>query len=81
MKRLKRIARTWKYALGSFNDRKTKKYDNAVASIRTLILLTYLITNGFIIAGVIRHWNPKPPRFADSCFASQLPVGRHTETA
>ena len=81
MKRLKRIARTWKYALGSFNDRKTKKYDNAVASIRTLILLTYLITNGFIIAGVIRHWNPKPPRFADSCYASEPTAREHPEFA
>jgi len=62
MKRLKRFGRAWKYALGSFNDRKTKKYDNSVATIRTLILLAYLITNGFIIAGVIRHWNkPSSP--------------------
>lgn len=56
-KHLKRIARTWKYALGSFNDRKTHKYDNAVAIIRTIILLSYLTTNVFITAGVIRHWN------------------------
>ena len=71
----------WKYALGAFDDRKTKKYDNSVAAIRTLILLAYLITNGFIIAGVIKHWNPKPPRFADSCYASQLPAREHQEFA
>jgi hypothetical protein len=28
-----------------------------VALIRTLIFVSYLITNVFIIAGVIRHWN------------------------
>jgi hypothetical protein len=28
-----------------------------VAFIRLLILLSYLTTNCFIIAGVIRHWN------------------------
>jgi hypothetical protein len=28
-----------------------------VALIRLLILLSYLTTNCFIIAGVIRHWN------------------------
>jgi hypothetical protein len=28
-----------------------------VAFVRLLILLSYLTTNCFIIAGVIRHWN------------------------
>ena len=56
----------WKYALGAFDDRKTRKYDNPVAVIRTLILLTYLITNGFIISGVIRHWENRPPRLTDT---------------
>ena len=28
-----------------------------VAVVRTVILLTYLTTNAFIISGVIRHWN------------------------
>ncbi len=54
---MKTICRIWKYALGSFNDTKTANYDNAIAAIRTLILLVYLITNGFIVANVIRHWN------------------------
>ncbi len=54
------IGRAWKYALGSFDDHKTKKYDNWVCGIRTLVLLSYLITNCFIISGVIRHWNNVP---------------------
>ena len=51
------IWKIWKYALGSFADDKTHDYDNVVAVVRTIILLTYLITNAFIISGVIRHWN------------------------
>lgn len=80
-KRIKRLGRTWKYALGAFDDHKTKKYDNSIAVIRTFILLAYLITNGFIIAGVIRHWNPRPHRFADSYFASELPAREYQKLA
>lgn len=47
----------WKYALGSFEDNKTAKYDNAVCVIRSVIFITYLVTNCFITAGVIRHWD------------------------
>jgi hypothetical protein len=28
-----------------------------VALVRLTILLSYLITNTFIVAGVLRHWN------------------------
>tara|TARA_B100001996_G_scaffold68212_1_gene49728 strand:- start:451 stop:714 length:264 start_codon:yes stop_codon:yes gene_type:complete len=49
--------KAWKYALGSFNDDTTHEYDNIVCLIRTVILLTYLITNTFIVAGVIKHYN------------------------
>ena len=55
------IWRVWKYALGSFEDNKTAKYDNAVCIIRSIILLTYLATNTFIVAGVIRHWEKDSP--------------------
>ena len=51
------IWKIWKYALGSFADDTTRDYDNVVAIVRTIILFTYLITNVFIISGVIRHWN------------------------
>ena len=43
------IWKIWKYALGSFADDKTRDYDNVVAIVRTIILLTYFITNIFII--------------------------------
>ena len=54
---MKRLWRTWKYALGSFDDEKTRRYDNNIVIVRSLIFLSYLITNCFIIGGVIRHWN------------------------
>ena len=54
---MRKIGRVWKYALGSFSDQKTEQYDNIVCAIRTLILISYLVTNCFIIAGVVRHWN------------------------
>lgn len=47
--------RLWAKALGtkaSADDREA----NIVAIIRTLILIAYMITNAFIIAGVIRRW-------------------------
>jgi hypothetical protein len=47
----------WKYSLGSFSDDKTNEYDNYIALLRTVIFISYLITNCFIIAGVIRHYD------------------------
>ena len=52
--------RTWKYTLGSFSDDKTKPYDNYVAGIRTIIFVSYMITNFFIVSGVLRHWHDVP---------------------
>ena len=53
----KKVWTIWKYALGSFADEKTQKYDNVVVLVRSLILVAYLVTNAFIVSGVIRHWN------------------------
>jgi len=50
----------WKYSLGSFSDDKTKPYDNYVAIIRSIIFVSLLTTNTFIVSGVIRHWNDVP---------------------
>ena len=51
--------RLWSYALGRKEGRSDKEA-NIVAGIRTLILLTYFVTNCFIVAGVIRHWDDVP---------------------
>jgi len=59
---MKKILRIWKYALGSFHDETTKEYDNWVCIIRTLIMVQLVITNCFIVAGNIRHWNDNTPQ-------------------
>jgi len=48
--------RWWAKALGE-KATKCDKESDKVAIIRTVIFATYLITNCFIVAGVIRHWN------------------------
>ena len=47
--------RLWAKALGEKSG-KTDLEANVIAVIRTLIVLCYIITNLFIVAGVIRHW-------------------------
>ncbi len=54
-----RLIKIWKYALGSFSDEKTEPYDNYIVLVRSIIFISYLVTNCFIIAGVIRHWDRK----------------------
>ena len=48
--------RWWAKALGEKASKCDKESDK-VAVIRTIIFATYLITNCFIVAGVIRQWN------------------------
>ena len=57
---MKEILRVWKYSLGSFSDSKTERYDNWIATIRTIIFVSVLVTNSVIVAGVIRHWDNVP---------------------
>ena len=52
-----KIWNIWKYSLGSFSDDKTAPFDNYVTIIRTVIFISYMVTNAFIVSGVIRHWN------------------------
>ena len=49
------IWRLWAKALGEKSG-DTDQESDRIALIRTFIVLTYVITNIFIIAGVIRHW-------------------------
>jgi hypothetical protein len=58
MKHRKTIWKWFAMALGE-KASKCDKESDVVARIRAVIFLTYLITNCFIIAGVIRHWNDK----------------------
>lgn len=55
-KKKKTIWRLWSYSLGEKHGKDDTEAD-IISLIRTIIFVTYLITNCFIIAGVIRHWN------------------------
>ena len=46
----------WAKALGEKSGNSDAEADQ-IALIRTIIVLVYIITNIFIVAGVIRHWN------------------------
>ena len=48
--------RWWSKALGEKASKCDRESDK-ISIIRTFIFLTYLITNCFIVAGVIKHWN------------------------
>ena len=54
---MKKVWQIWKYSLGSFSDDKTAPYDNYVAGIRTVIFVSYMVTNVAIVANAVRHWN------------------------
>ena len=59
MKKRMTAWRLWCKALGEKAGKNDREADN-IAYIRIFIFLTYLITNLFIISGVIRHWNDVP---------------------
>jgi len=74
MKKRKTIWRLWAKSLGE----KASKCDNesdTVALVRSFIFITYLITNCFIVAGVIKHWNNNQPIeiYIDNSVPSRLP--------
>jgi hypothetical protein len=50
-----KIWRLWAKALGEKGGNTNEESDR-IALIRTIIILSYIITNCFIIAGVVRHW-------------------------
>jgi hypothetical protein len=50
-----KLWRLWAKALGEKSGNSAEESDR-IACIRTAIVLTYVITNIFIVAGVIRHW-------------------------
>jgi len=52
----------WRYWAKAIGEKASKcdKESDTIAMIRTVIFATYLLTNCFIVAGVIRHWNDEP---------------------
>lgn len=55
---MKTLWHLWALALGE-KAHKNDKVADKVAVVRTFIFTTYLITNGFIVANAIRHWNDR----------------------
>jgi hypothetical protein len=53
---LEQMWKLWSLALGEKAHKRDHLADK-VAILRTVIFLTYLATNLFIISGVVRHWN------------------------
>jgi hypothetical protein len=59
-------------ALGS-KEGKNEKEADMVALVRTVILFSYMLTNAFIIAGVINHWDDVPKDQSTCIQRSQAP--------
>jgi hypothetical protein len=53
---MKNLWRLWAKALGEKSSPDNREADK-VAWVRTIIVLIYILTNIFIISGIIRHWN------------------------
>jgi hypothetical protein len=51
-----KLWKLWAKALGEKSGESDKEAD-LIACIRSLIVLSYILTNCFIVAGVVRHWN------------------------
>lgn len=52
---MKKLFVLWAKALGQ-KEGSTDKEADIIALIRTSVVAVYLITNIFIIAGIVRHW-------------------------
>ena len=53
---MKKLWRLWALSIGEKAGRHDREAD-AVAVIRTIILISYLITNIAIVANAVRHWD------------------------
>ena len=53
---MRKIWRIWAKALGAKEGKNDREAD-IIASIRTLIFVSYLVTNVAIVANAVRHWN------------------------
>jgi hypothetical protein len=53
---MKKLWRIWAKALGEKAGATDDEADR-IAVIRSIIVISYITTNCFIVAGVLRHWN------------------------
>ena len=56
MSKRKSLWRIWAKALGEKSGKDDREADT-IAWIRTLIFVSYLVTNVAIVANAVRHWN------------------------
>ena len=56
MSKRKSLWRIWAKALGAKEGKNDREAD-IIAGIRTIIFVSYLVTNVAIVANAIRHWN------------------------
>jgi len=64
--------RLWAKSLGRKAGKNDREADY-VAVVRSFIFITYFITNCFIVAGVIRHWNDEQPIYIHIDGVNQTP--------
>ena len=53
---MNKIWRIWAKALGAKEGKNDREAD-IIAGIRTIIFVSYLVTNVAIVANAVRHWN------------------------
>lgn len=58
MRKRQKLWRVWSKSLGPKAGRNNLEAD-IIAWVRTIVLVSYMMTNAFIVAGVVRHWNAK----------------------
>ena len=75
---MNKVWRIWAKALGDKSGKSDKEAD-FIATIRTLIFIQLVITNCFIIAGNIRHWNDNVPVESNSTINNNVTGGTHYE--
>ena len=56
MSKKKSVWRIWAKALGEKSGKDDREAD-IIASIRTIIFISYMVTNVAIVANAVRHWN------------------------
>jgi hypothetical protein len=61
----RKVWRVWAKALGQ-KDGKDDRESDTIACIRTIIFITYLVTNVAIVANAVRHWNDVPSELSQT---------------
>ena len=63
--------RIWAKALGQKDGRDDREAD-IIAGIRTIILVSYMVTNIAIVANAVRHWNDQNHKLCNYVDVAEL---------